>query len=284
MSDETPAPEVTCLLCRWRTPVDIRSRVCGPCVIRQIRLLGEIPSLYALLPAALDTNPVVVIDLTFPPYGGASARAVRRCEECVKRGRPSWVIPCTHRKPVLADQIGEIPVAAILDSWVRDWHETLGYPDPPKVPTVMRLANWLQIHLAQACRDHLAVDEYAGEIRHLAATMRRAINRDLSPVRYEAPCPYCQTQTLKREPGGDWIECGDCGRLWGEDEYGLLARAAIPDDELLSTVEAAQLAEVAPALIRKWDQRGKLVPAHRDDFDRPWYTKAEVLRAAGRVA
>lgn len=284
---EDALPEASCLLCGWRTPTDVRSHVCGPCTIREMRRLGEIVTLYALLPAALDVSPVTVIDLTYPPIGGARPTAVRRCEACVKRGHPDWVIPCTHDRPDGGDQIGDINVAAILDSWVRDWCDTIGCTDPPKVPTVARLANWLQIWLAMASREHAAIDEYARDIRNLAAKMRRAINRDLTPVRYEAPCPYCQTKTLQREAGGDWIECGGrdgCGRLWGEDEYGLLARAAIPDDELLSTVEAAQIADVKPALIRKWDQRGRLVPAQHDDFGRPWYAKIEVLKAAGGAA
>lgn len=258
---------IGCVVCRQRQPYT--GYVCGPCVIREMRRLSEIVNLYALLPSALDAHPDAVIDLTYPPVGGAAATVV------------------VHADPRWHDQHGPIPVAARLDSWVRDWTETLGYTDPPKVPTVSRLANWLQIWLAQACRDHQAIDEYAREIRELAAQMRRAINRDLTPVRYEAPCPYCGTKTLRREAGGDWIECGGrdgCGRLWGEDEYGLLARAAIPDDELLTTIEAATIAEVEPHLIRKWDQRGKLVPASRDHLDRPLYHAGEVRRIAFGVA
>ncbi len=263
---EQPEPDVLCLLCGWRTPVDIRSLVCGPCVIREVRRLGEIIALYALLPHALDVAPITVIDLTYPPVGGAG---------------PTVVI---HEPPQYDDQIGDVNTAAILDSWVRDWTETLGYTDPPKVPTVMRLANWLQIHVAMACRDHHAIDEYAREIRQLAAKMRRAVNRDLSPVRYEAPCPYCGIKTLKREPGGDWIECGDCGRLWGEDEYGLLARAAIGEDELLTTEEAAVVARVEIGTIRVWAHRGKLHAEYPDGQTRPWYRKGEVQAVAERMA
>lgn len=268
--DETPTPEVKCLLCGWRTPSHPRSLVCDPCVIREMRRLGEIVTLYALLPAALEANPIVVIDLTYPPTGGASATAT------VHEANPKW-----------QDQHGDINTAAVLDSWVRDWTETLGYTDPPKVPTVARLANWLQIWLAMACREHTAIHDYARDIRRLAAKMRRAINRDLSPTRYEAPCPYCHTRTLRREAGGDWIECGGrdgCGRLWGEDEYGLLARACISDDELLTTEEAAVVARVEVGTVRVWAHRGRITAQHIDDDGRRWYRKGDVEALGERMA
>lgn len=275
-------PDVACLLCRWRTPADVRSRVCHPCVIREARRLSEIVALYALLPAALPDNPVTIIDLTYPPVGGASAPAVSRCDACVKRGHPAWVIPCTHDKPGY-DQLGDINVAAVLDSWVRDWCETLGYSDPPRVPTVSRLAGWLQIWLAMACREHDAIDEYARDIRVLAAKMRRAINRDLSPVRYEAPCPYCGTKTLRREPGGDWIECGGCGRLWGEDEYAFLARTTIHPDQMLTTEEAAVVAQVEVGTVRVAAHRRKLTAQYVEGDTRPRYRKGDVEAWAGRM-
>jgi len=140
-----------------------------------------------------------------------------------------------------------------------------------------------------ACDQHPAVDEFAREIRTTIAEMRNAIDRNLTPTRYRAPCPYCGTQTLRRHPGADWIECeggslGEpgCGRLWGQDEYGLLARAAIPPDELLDTDEAAIIAGVEARLIRLWVHRGHLVPAMRDQDERPWFRKIEVEDAARR--
>lgn len=271
-----PELQIRCLLCGWRQPTDVRSLVCGPCVIREVRRLTEIVNLYALLPSAIESHPDAVIDLTYPPVGGAAATVV------------------IHADPRWHDQHGAIPVAAKLDSWVRDWCEVLGYTDPPKVPTVARLAMWLQIWVAQACRDHHAIDEYAKEIRELAAQMRRTINRDLTPAWYEAPCPYCHSKTLGRLAGGDWIECMDrtvkkiryqgCHRLWGEDEYGLLARACISEDMLLTTEEAAVVARVEVGTIRVWAHRGKLVVAERTDDGRAWYRKGDVEMLGGRMA
>lgn len=262
---EPDGQDYNCVICRKHPPR--KPLVCDRCRQRESARLSEIVHLYAVLPAALPVNPNTVIDLTYPPVGGASALVV------VHEFDPRW-----------QDQTGDINVAARLDSWVRDWLEQRIGTDPPKVPTVMRLAMWLQIWLPVACDEHPAVDEYAGEIRRLAATMRRAINRDLSPVRYEAPCPYCAVKTLRREPGGDWIECGDCGRLWGEDEYGLLARAAIGDDELLSTEEAAVVAKVEVGTIRVWAHRGKLNAEYPEGQTRPWYRKGEVQAVAERMA
>jgi hypothetical protein len=152
---------------------------------------------------------------------------------------------------------------------------------------VLRLGAWLHGQLDWACDHHPAVDEFAREIRSILASMRRAISRDLGPVRYAAPCPYCRTATLRREPGGDWIECGGrdgCGRLWNEDEYGLLARAAIGQDELLTTEEAAVVARVEPGTIRVWAHRGKLTIAERTDDGRAWYRKGDVEQLGERMA
>lgn len=284
--------DAKCVICLRVVPR--KPPVCDSDRQRESRRLSEIANLHLLLPAALDARPNTVIDLTQAPYGGASARAVRRCARCGAipggpvEGRTWRQRHCRHDRPEYHDDIGDISAAAVLDSWVRDWVDTLGATDPPRVPTVTRLAMWLQIWLPLACDEHPAIDEYSSEIRHLAAAIRRALNHDLSPVRYEAPCPYCGTKTLRRKAGGDWIECVDigddegCHRLWGEDEYGLLARAAIHDDEMLSTEEAAMLAGVEPGTIRVWAHRGKLTAHYHEGDLKPWYRKGDVQDLAER--
>lgn len=254
--------EHLCVICKRRQYE--RAMVCNGDRHGLAVQLAEIRERYQLLPAALDVHHLDVIDLTLP------ARVATVHDE--------------HH-----DQRGLIPAAALLDSWARDWIGTL--PDVGEhlpAPTVPQLTDWLGTRLQIACDHHLAVDEFAREIRGLLASIRRALNRDLSPVRYRASCPYCGTRTLQREPGADWIECKGvdreepgCGRLWGQDEYGLLARAAIHPDEMLDTGEAATLAEVEPALIRKWAQRGKITPEY-DERGKPWYRKADVEEAALR--
>lgn len=351
--DPDSVPEVKCVICGLRAPR--KPLVCDRCRQREAARLSEIVTLYALLPAALDVNPNTVVDLTYPPVGGAASTAGRTCEDCARQAKADGAVvplgPCRrvppHGRPDYDDQRGDIAVAAVLDSWVREWASTLRCPDLPKVPTVMRLAMWLQVWLPLACDHHPAVDEYAAEIRQLSAKMRRAINRDLTAVHYEAPCPYCKTKTLRREPGGDWIECvsvvdkrrcpgvgaGDpdilravadlppgsfatavrnspaayagcsnaangkpcpggeaivarldgCGRLWGEDEYGLLARASIDPAELINTEEAAIVADVEPAKIRLWAHRGKLTAEYQEGSTKPWYRKGAVEELAERM-
>jgi hypothetical protein len=49
-------------------------------------------------------------------------------------------------------------------------------------------------------------------------------------------------------------------------------------DGLLPTTDAAKLAFVRPATIRKWVQRGHLTAESHDDLGRPLYRVSEVLR------
>lgn len=259
--------EHQCVICQ-RKPYHV-ANVCTGCRQRIARHILEIGELARVLPAALDGQHLDIIDLTHPPRGGAG--------------------PATVHDPN-KDQTGKLAIGARLDSWARDWIENLpnvGNLLPP--PTVPELTKWLYVRSMTACDQHPAIDDFAAEMRTIIAEMRNAIDLNLAPVRYKAPCPYCGTQTLRRDRGADWIECKGtgqeepgCGRLWGEDEYGLLARAAIPPDELLDTNEAAIIAQVEPRLIRLWDHRGHLVPATRDDEGRPLYRKIEVEDAARR--
>lgn len=259
--------EHICVVCQHRQYH--HAQVCTGCRNRIARQLLEIGDTHRLLPAALDINPLGVIDLTYPAHGGAGATTVHD----------------PHH-----DQTGNIPIAALLDSWARDWQATLpNVGDHLPAPTVPLLIRWLFTRAMTACDMHPAVDDFARELGALLARIRNTINVNLNPVRYRAPCPYCGTTTLRRDPGADWIECKGgkpaepgCGRLWGEDEYGLLARASIAPDELLDTSEAAIIADVEAATIRKWVQRGHLVPSSYDDSGRPWFRKIEVENAARR--
>lgn len=259
--------EHTCVICQ-RRPYH-HAQACGGCRQRIASQLLEIRELMQILPAALDRQHLDIIDLTHPSRFGAG--------------------PTTIHDP-RKDQTGKIAVAARLDSWAQDWITTLpnvGQMLPP--PTIPELVRWLYTRAMTACDQHPAIDEFAAELRQMITDMRNAIDLNLEPVRYKAPCPYCGTQTLQRERGADWIECKKvhpnapgCGRLWGEDEYGLLARAAIAPDELLDTSEAAIVADVEPRLIRLWVHRGHLIPAQRDTDGKPWFRKVEVEDAARR--
>lgn len=132
------------------------------------------------------------------------------------------------------DQIGLLPVATVLDQWVRDWISHDWCPgDHLPVPTVVTLVDWLGKRLDVACDRHDAIDEFADEIRDLLHACHRV--RDNVPARPEyldgVPCSGCDLMALSRKPGDRYrAECGNCGRLYTDDEYenwtGLLAARA----------------------------------------------------------
>lgn len=256
------APENACPVCHLRAPH--RPQVCDVCRLRLPLQLHEIAILMPVIPAALVDRPGSVIDLTMPPTGGAGARAVHD----------------PH-----GDQTGLLPVHAVLVSWADDW-ATRRHESHQDVSTVFRAAKWLHLRLDWACNTHEAVGDFAAEIRALLASVRRAISRDLSPIRFAALCPYGCGQTLIRYPGADWIDCEGCRRTWAEDEYALLARASLDPDELLTTSEAALLATsvagrpVSPDRIRQWAHRGKLEPSYPNGPRQPWYRKGQIEQVA----
>jgi hypothetical protein len=268
LNTDEVSEERRCVICQRRAYH--HPYACGGCRQRIARHLLEIGELAQILPAALDQHHLDIIDLSYPPRGGAGAPGIHDPNR---------------------DQRGKIAVAARLDLWARDWISTLpNIGEHLPAPTVAELTKWLYVRSMTACDEHPAIDDFAAELRAIITDMRNGIDLNLTPVHYKAPCPYCGTQTLQRERGADWIECkkihprdeSGCGRLWGQDEYGLLARAAIPPDELLDTDEAAIIAGVEARLIRLWVHRGHLVPAMRDQDERPWFRKIEVEDAARR--
>jgi hypothetical protein len=122
-----------------------------------------------------------------------------------------------------AMQVGLIPVATVLDQWVRDWRDIRDRGEHLPVPTVVTLAGWLYDRLDWACDEHHAVDEFAAEIRAVVRACNRAIGN--TPARPEVlvgvPCatPECDG-LLVHDTGSKYrVECGSCGRLWTDEEY-----------------------------------------------------------------
>lgn len=305
MSDPTG---ITCVVCGKR-PAE-RGYVCDTSRSRLSGQLRTIDELYALLPAALDDRTVhAIVDLTLPARHGtvtdtriplmvATDVDVKVLRTAYPGGIPTIIEDWLHMRELrrvyddagrgvlipAGDQIGGLPVAAILASWTRDWAKTRGERDLP-APVVPELVAWLRDRerFTWACNHHPAMNDFASETRLMLRMIRLALHRDLSPVRYLAPCPYCHDRTLQRGPGADWIECRDCHRLWGEDEYGLLARAAISADEMLDTNEAAIIAQVSVEVIRQWRSRGKLACEY-DERGRAWQRRADVDAAKEMAA
>lgn len=118
-----------------------------------------------------------------------------------------------------ADQIGHLPVATVLDGWVRDWRGLRdrgeGLPDP----TVPELAAWLGNRVEWACDEHPAIGECMDELGQVRSVLRGALGLiEVPDYKYGVPCPACDALTLVRLNGSEWIEC-DCGELMSPDEY-----------------------------------------------------------------
>lgn len=241
---DLPDQEHLCAICRRRQYE--RAQVCNPCRRWLTADLGQIAGLSLLLPAAVapaNGNEgglpirVTVVDLTL---ANASTEPIHD-----DRG----------------DQIGEVPIRGRLGSWVRDWIETRGIGEREPVPTIPVLVSWLLVRLPDECDQHPAIGEFAREIRQLLATIRRVLSMEKpQTVRYGAPCPRCGTKTLMRAVGAEWIECGDCGRLWTEEDYADLVRETVPADKLLSAAQAATMLGATRDAIYKRVRRGVLHP------------------------
>lgn len=239
-----PPTEHACAVCK-RRPYE-RAQVCNPCRTWLTADLGQLAGLTRLLPAAVAPANgtegglpirVDVIDLT-----------LNLCE-----GQP---IHDPHH-----DQIGNLPVIAILDSWVKGWIEHRAKGEHLPAPTAAILCSWLIVRTSDACDTHPAIADFAHDIRTLLATIRRVLNLERpQTVRYGASCPRCGTKTLRRTLGAQWIECGDCGRLWGEDDYAELVRDTIPNNRLYTAAQVATILGATRDAIYKRVRRGHLHP------------------------
>lgn len=141
-----------------------------------------------------------------------------------------------HARGVLGlddDQVGHLPAATVLDTWVRDWAAKRAEHLP--VPTVTVLCGWLLDRLDWACDRHPAVDEFVAELRALCGALLAACGRtDPRPEPLPAPCPDCGLLTLWRDVDAERIVCGGgCPRLLDEDAYAehvqRLVQATRPD-------------------------------------------------------
>lgn len=127
------------------------------------------------------------------------------------------------------DQVGHIAAASILDSWVEDWRSHRARGEGRPLPTVVILADWLGVRLADACQDHPAIDEFAADIRRLRRALAAVVgDGPVRPERLPAPCPGCDLVTLVKDDGD--VRCRACGGWWTYEQYtewvGALARSA----------------------------------------------------------
>lgn len=115
------------------------------------------------------------------------------------------------------DQHGPLPIAATLGAWAQViCEEHQPRLNGPRIWTELTLAAWMPAHLPWAARQ-----EWAGCLRDELFGMMRAIwgitnlRPQTRPV--TRPCPRCQSLTLTKTDGDEYIRCA-CGNSWTQQE------------------------------------------------------------------
>jgi hypothetical protein len=243
----------TCLICQRRP-----GRVCDADRSWLTGKLNAIPRLYADMladpPPTTGRDPITQRLPAGPKAGVSNAPRVSGTSEGRVPARLTVVdlsLPArgegiydpTGMQGRWQDQIGHVSVASVLDLWVRDWRELRDRGERLPEPTVAGLCVWLGNRLDWACDQHPAVDEFASEIRTLAATLVGVLGLiETDDYKIGIPCRGCDMLTLYQRNGSEVIECTSCAQLLSGEEYerwtGLLAdRARI--DRGHKTIEAA---------------------------------------------
>ena len=191
-------------------------QVCRRCEYREADRLDQIVTMHAQLGDWLEPGTTAVQRVS----GSREAPLPLRVD-VLDLAAPARVL---RIRGYFDDQMGEIAVASVLDSWVRDWIDLRshgGRGENLPVPVVATLAVWLRNRLPWAVVEHLAIDEYSGEIQALWYSLRRAVgDMPVHPERLWTPCRDCEQLTLARHPGEDRpIRCVNCRLAWTEDDY-----------------------------------------------------------------
>jgi ribosomal protein L37AE/L43A len=208
---------MTCPICSRR---EARQRqVCDPCRARLAAQLWELSDLYSIASAALLPG----------------SRGGQRVSGSRERGLPLAAgvmdlltpvirvggLPVDSTRDLVGDQTGRVPVAVVLDSWVRDWIDLRAMRETRPWPTVPVLRPWLSNRLGWACDHHPAVDEFAYEVTCELYALRAVLNVSRKKIRLAEPCPSCQlVKVLVRDPGGGtFVECQNCGEAWDDPAW-----------------------------------------------------------------
>ena len=229
-ADTTPL----CVLCptigRGRPNHTETSQACPACAQKLTAIPDDIADAHALLQQLLE------------PRRGAADTRQATAEAPIPLAIDPYDLTADHllpqgplRRARLAanagDQIGHLPVAVVLHSWVRDWADQRDLREQGPAGDVPELARWLAERTDWACAEHPALDEYAAELHELRGTLLALVGRaepDERPKPIKGvPCIRCRHVTLARRPDGS-VECQwpDCASVWRDDEYERWSRAA----------------------------------------------------------
>lgn len=177
----------------------------------------------------------------------------------------------------------------LLKDWVSlvaeglaDTHTFVTLPTPA---TARTLASWLLNHTHWIATHDTAPDAYS-EIVGAVNNIRRTI--DIAPdTTYIGPCyavinnVEC-TDTLWGVEGKDTTRCRTCGTVWDARDRTLQALAhagtIAQDATTLSRSFALKGIALDTDRIKKWGQRGHLIPSGTSHRGRPMYVVAHVAR------
>lgn len=202
-----------CPLCERREPH--RPDVCEACRDHHVCDLDELVELWPLVPAAVEPS------LALSIWQGQRVSGSREPSAPLVLAALDLALPARGDvSDVYGDQSGAVPVAGVLDVWVR-WvaaeRAAQGAREALPVPTVVAMATWLRVRADWTCDRFGAITDYAGEVRGCLAEVRRVLRITRQDRHYPVPCPHCGRLALRRRPGGRYIECRFCDRLLDDD-------------------------------------------------------------------
>jgi len=153
------------------------------------------------------------------------------------------------------DQIGHLPLAAVLDGWVRTWRDARNAGEGLPDVHIATMCRWLHTRIDWACDEFPAIADFAEEIRSYRSAMAGILGLvDVPEYKWGVACPKCKSLTLFRRIGGRpdgslWVECSTCPAMLSPDEYATWTKervAAISaertDDDLAKPLMASSVA------------------------------------------
>lgn len=151
------------------------------------------------------------------------------------------------------DQIGEVPVAQVLDQEMRAWIDG-GAPGARfrPTPTIPHLVDWLAKRLDWACDHYPAIDVTAAAIQRVRGQMMAALGEfDPQAEQCEGvPCDRCDLRMLfRRQDGTGDVECQnpDCLKVFTAEQYReLVAYEAAEERSSRGPEEVAELMRLRP--------------------------------------
>jgi hypothetical protein len=146
-----------------------------------------------------------------------------------------WWVEAYERRPLVdadgwpvlrpvADQVGYVPVAQVLDSWAREWVEVRGMRERCPVPTVPVLVDWLTNRLDWACRRFDPIGVFAESVRTLRGQLMSVLGEfDPPPQPCDGvQCKRCDRRELFVVPDGSGDRaCAnpDCLKIFRQEEF-----------------------------------------------------------------